>query len=200
MEAKLNQEKEQGDAQDSTRQQDAAFDGLDDWMDTYKAVATVALDEAGDPIRKAYSKNVIAVDFGVIYDMGFRSLKLAMNARNFSRELTYAEENFELHLTFRIGLSMDLMDLTAMNQNMHSLLFSVDTERPRDYYEQLKVGLEYTLMNTFAVRAGYIAPTDEQGLNFGVGLKSIAGFSVEYSYSDYGIFDAVNRFSVKFAF
>lgn len=162
--------------------------------------ATVELDNAGDPLRKAYSKNVVAVDFGVIYNTGFRSLKLAMNARNFSQEVTYAEENFELPLVFRIGLSMDLVDLVPLNENVHSLLFSIDTERPRDYYEQAKIGLEYTLLDMFSFRAGYIAPTDVQGMNFGVGIKSIAGFNVDYSYSDYGVFDGVNRFSINFAF
>jgi hypothetical protein len=162
--------------------------------------ATVELDDAGAPVRKAYSKNVVAVDFGVIYNTGFRSLKLAMNARNFSQEVTYAEENFELPLVFRIGLSMDLVDLVPLNENVHSILFSIDTERPRDYYEQAKIGLEYTLLDMFSFRAGYITPTDVQGINFGVGLKSIAGFNVDYSYSDYGVFDGVNRFSINFGF
>jgi len=162
--------------------------------------ATMELDDNNNPVKKGYAKSVMAVDFGVIYDTGFKSLKLAMNARNFSRELTYAEENFELPLTFRIGLSMDLMELTAMNPNMHSLLLTIDTERPRDYYENIKIGAEYTFMNMFSVRAGYIAPSDEQGFTAGLGLRNVAGFDLDYSYSDFGLFNGVNRFTLKFAF
>ncbi len=168
------------------------------WVSQNLGEATIELDEAGDPVKNEYAKSVLAVDFGVMYNTGFRSLKLAMNARNFSRELTYAEENFELPLTFRIGLSMDLVDMLPMDAGMHSLLFSIDTERPRDYYENVKVGMEYTLMNMFSVRAGYIGPTDEQGVSAGIGLRNVAGFDIDYSYSDFGVFDAVNRFTIKF--
>ncbi len=53
-------------------------------------------------------------------------------------------------------------------------------------------------MNMFSVRAGYIGPTDEQGLSAGIGLRNVAGFDIDYSYSDFGVFDAVNRFTIKF--
>jgi len=162
--------------------------------------AAVRLDENDEPVRKKYEKSVVVYDFGVIYSTGFKSLQLAMSARNFSRELTYAQENFELPLSFRIGLSMDLMDLTSMNPDRHSLLLSVDTERPRDYWEQLKIGAEYTFMNLFAVRAGYITPHDEQGLNVGFGLKNLAGLDLDYAYTQFGVFGGVNRFSVRYEF
>lgn len=160
----------------------------------------VRLDENDDPIRKKYEKNVLVYDFGVIYQTGFKSLKLAMSARNFSRELTYAQENFELPLSFRIGLSMNLLDLTAVNPAVHSLLFSIDTERPRDYWEQVKIGTEYTFMNLLALRAGYITPTDEQGINVGLGLKNLAGIDLDYAYTQFGTFGSVNRISLRYAF
>ena len=165
-------------------------------------LGTTAIDYAeGDADRKNYALNTLAVDFGVFYDTGFEGLKLAMSARNFSRELTYVEDNFELPLQFRIGLSMDVMNLMAnYNPEIHSLVMSIDTERPRDYYEQIKLGVEYTFLNTFSLRAGYIAPHDEQGINVGLGLTSVAGFDVDYSYTDFGVFDGVSRFAVKYAF
>jgi hypothetical protein len=162
--------------------------------------ATVSLDDTDSPVKKDYNQSTVAVDFGVIYDTGFNGLQIAMTARNFSGELTYVEENFELPLQFRIGVAMDLVNLTQINSNVHSLMLAIDTERPRDYFEQLKVGMEYTFLNTFALRAGYIAPHDEQGINVGFGIKSLAGFDVDYSYTDFGIFDGVSRFAVKFAF
>jgi len=161
--------------------------------------ATLSLD-GETPEKKAYKKNVVVYDFGVVYHTGFESLTLAMVARNFSRELEYAEENFELPLSFRVGLSMNLVDLTSLNPNQHSLLLSIDTERPRDYYEQIKIGAEYTFMNMLAVRAGYVTPHDEAGLSAGFGIKDLMGLSVDYAYSDFGIFGAVNRFSVKYQF
>src|SRR5690606_1999453 len=50
-----------------------------------------------------YKLSTPAFDFGVLYKTGFRSLNLAMSVRNFSRELKYEQENFELPLSFRIG-------------------------------------------------------------------------------------------------
>jgi len=156
--------------------------------------------DVGNLEEKNYALSTAVFDFGILYRTGFKSLNLAMSARNFSQELTYAEESFELPLNFRIGVSMDVMDLTAMDPGMHSLVLSVDTERPRDFSEQVKLGAEYLLMNKFAVRAGYIAPTDEQGLSFGFGLNNIAGLDIDYAYSQFGIFGNVNRFMIKYGF
>lgn len=162
--------------------------------------APLRYDENENLVYEGYDQNAFAFDFGVFYDTGFNGMKLAMSFRNFSRELTYVEENFELPLQFRIGLSMDLINLTQINPSTHSLLLSIDTERPRDYFEQVKVGAEYTFLNTFAIRGGIIAPHDEQGVNMGFGIKDLAGFDLDYSYTDFGIFDGVNRFSLKFGF
>ncbi len=165
--------------------------------------STIRLDEGGNPVEEQFDLNTVAVDFGVLYQTGFESLNFAMNVRNFSRELTYSQESFELPLTFRIGLSMDMMDIVPLNSEMHSLLLAVDTERPRDYYENLRVGLEYTLMNTFSLRAGYVTPHDTRGLNAGFGLQSNLGgigFHLDYSYSEYDTFGNVNRLVVGFRF
>ncbi len=107
---------------------------------------------------------------GNLYKTGFKSLNLAMGLRNFSRELTYSRESFELPLTFRIGLSMDMLDITPVDPQMHSFLLSIDTERPRDYYENIRIGGEYIFMDIFSVRAGYAFPHDVKGLNAGFGL------------------------------
>ncbi len=160
--------------------------------------AAIELDENGDPISRKYGKQVVAYDFGVIYETGFKSLNLAMNVRNFSQEVTFVEENLELPLTFRIGMSMNLVDLTAFNPNTHSLILAIDTQRPRDYYEQIKIGAEYQFMKRFAIRAGYIAPHDELGLSAGFGLINIAGLDLDYAYSSFGAFGTVNRLSLSF--
>ena len=136
---------------------------------------------------------------------GFRSLTVAAGARNFgAREIEYAEESFQLPLALRIGVAMDVLDLTAAGQSgVHALVVSVDSESPRDFSEQIKVGGEYTFMNTVSLRAGYIFPTDEQGINLGVGLQQRLGrFGVgaDYAYTDFGVFSDVHRLALNFAF
>jgi hypothetical protein len=161
---------------------------------------TVGQNEGGDVTTEEYSKGTAAFDFGVLYKTGFRSMNFAMSVRNFSPELRYEQESFELPLTFRIGVSMDVMDLTSMDRDMHSFVLAVDAERPRDFAEQLRIGGEYLLMNTLALRAGYAFPTDTEGFNLGLGLQrelSGLGFAFNYAYTSYEVFDAVHRIGIQ---
>lgn len=157
----------------------------------------------GDYLMDDLSMNTVAVDFGVLYRTGFRSLVFAMDVRNFSKELQYVEENFELPLTFRIGVAMDLIDLTSLNPNTHSFKLGIDAERPRDFDENLRLGAEYTIMNTLSLRAGYSMPTDEQGVSLGAGLQQSFGgfgFGADYAYTTFGDFDAVHRMALRISF
>jgi len=169
--------------------------------------APVALDDGTNATFEDYALNTLAVDFGILYDTGFESLTIAMSTRNFSRELVYERERFEIPLTFQLGVSMDVIDLTTLDPNMHSFLISVDAQRPRDFAEHVKLGGEYTVMNIFSLRGGlgraFVGDDHEEGFSLGAGLKYDAsgiGFGVDYAYTDFGIFDPVQRFAVNLTF
>ena len=132
--------------------------------------------------------DAVAYDFGLMYQMDWKNLMIAMSARNFSESLKYAEEAFELPLTFRMGVAVDVIE---------NLSLSFVNERPRDYFSTTRVGFEYSLMGMVAVRAGYVTPTDEAGINLGVGFQ-VAGFNVDVAYTDFGVFDPVTRVGVQF--
>ena len=132
--------------------------------------------------------DAVAYDFGLMYQMDWKNLMIAMSARNFSESLKYAEEAFELPLTFRMGVAVDVIE---------NLSLSFVNERPRDYFSTTRVGFEYSLMGMLAVRAGYVTPTDEAGINLGVGFQ-VAGFNVDVAYTDFGVFDPVTRIGVQF--
>ena len=132
--------------------------------------------------------DAVAYDFGLMYQMDWKNLMIAMSARNFSESLKYAEEAFELPLTFRMGVAVDVIE---------NLSLSFVNERPRDYFSTTRVGFEYSLMGMLAVRAGYVTPTDEAGINLGVGFQ-VAGFNVDVAYTDFGVFDPVTRVGVQF--
>ncbi len=153
--------------------------------------------------NKSFNEGTMAFDFGVIYKTGFKSLNFAMDVKNFSQELDYVEESFQLPMAFKIGLSMDLIDLTDINPDDHSFILSVDAHHPRDYKEQLLFGCEYTIWNTLSARVGYVTPTDEQGICAGIGVKqNVAGVEIgmDYSYSDFGVFDTVHRINVNIGY
>ncbi len=121
-----------------------------------------------------------------------------MSVRNFSPQIKFQEEAFELPLTFRIGVAMDLFDFVGGLSNQ-SLVLGIDALHPRDYSERIHVGAEYMYSDLIALRAGYKFNYDEEGLNLGFGLKyGIGGVNVkfDYSYTSFGIFDGVNRFTI----
>lgn len=153
---------------------------------------------------KKIDLDVFAFDFGVLYKTGFKSLNLGMTIRNFSNEIKFVDEGFQLPLTFKLGLSMNMLDIFEIDPNSNLVLFSVDAEHPRDNKEMLRFGLEYTFMNILSLRTGYITPeTSEAGLQAGLGLRYNVGginLGVDYAYTDFGIFDSVHRITINFAY
>lgn len=138
-----------------------------------------------------------ALDFGTLYRTGFRSLVFGMTVRNFSQEVEYETESFQLPLVFTMGLALDVFEVIGM-ENSSGLLFSVDATHPRSYPEQMKFGLEYSLFNMLKLRAGYHLVTDEQKVAFGIGLEKF-GVEIDYAYTPFGVFNNVQRFSFRFA-
>lgn len=154
------------------------------------------------PIMGSFDVGVTAVDFGILYKTGFRSLNFGMSVRNFSQEVEYIRESFQLPLMFEIGTSINMVDFMDVNPESHSLFLSVDAVHPRDYAEQLDIGLEYVFLNTFALRTGYTSPTDEQGISLGAGFHQkfdTFGLAVDYSFTDWGLLDSVHRFTFNFS-
>jgi hypothetical protein len=174
------------------------------YADISLANGVTALDENRDVVRQRFDNQTFTIDFGVLYKTGFESLNFAMSLRNYSSEITYIDDSQELPLTFRIGLSMNVLDLTKLDSEVHKLVVSVDANRPRDYYEQMLIGAEYGFMDRFFLRSGYVFPTDEQGLSFGAGVHlpfaRRYGIRADYSHTAFGIFDSVNRVSVQLSF
>ncbi len=164
--------------------------------------AIVGFDEDGTYLTRGYEENVLAFDFGILYQTGFRSLGFGMNVNNFSREVKYEEEGFQLPLTFKIGLSMDAADLLAIDREKHSFLLSVDAVHSRDYSEQINFGGEYWFAKTVALRAGYSFPNDEHGFSAGAGFQRMSksiGLGVDYAFTPFGVFDSVHRFAFHFS-
>ncbi len=168
-------------------------------------VGDVQVDGNGNPGGRTSNAetNVMAFDFGVIYKTGFKSLDFGMDVRNFSREVKYVKDGFQLPLMFKIGISFNAADLLDVDKDMHSLLLSFDASHPRDYPEQVAIGAEYTFMKLLSLRVGYQTPNDEKGISAGIGLEhSFSGFNfgVDYAYTSFGVFDKVQQLSVHFAY
>ncbi len=145
-----------------------------------------------------YSIGTLAFDFGTMFRTGLKSLAFGVAVNNFAPEIKYERESFQLPLSFKIGISMNLLDLVPGIGEDHSFFASVDAVHPRSYEEFLNIGGEYVFSKTVAVRVGYITNHPDYDLTAGIGLQQ-AGIAVDYSYMPHRIFNNIQRISVKFA-
>ncbi|APF19515.1 PorV/PorQ family protein [Caldithrix abyssi] len=141
--------------------------------------------------------STMAFDFGTIYRTGFKSFTFGMMVRNFSQEIKFEKESFQLPLTFNIGFSANLFDFILTDAKEQTLLLSVNAVHPRSYPEYINVGMEYEYKRFLALRCGYISNHDEYGMTYGFGVKALH-FGVDYAFTPFGVFNQVHRFSVRF--
>jgi len=165
---------------------------------------TQSLGESGVPVTDSTTTKVknevtpLAFDFGTMFRTGIKSLTFAMSVRNFSEEIQFQQEGFQLPLLFSLGISMDAMDVIDESSDM-SLLVSVDAIHPRSHPEQVLMGVEWTVLGAVSFRGGYITGEDEGGVKFGFGLSQF-GLQIDYAYAPFGVFDNVQQFTFRFAY
>ena len=168
-------------------------------QDLGESVVPVSITESDTTTEKVLNElSPLAFDFGTLFKTGIKSLAFGMSIRNFSKEIKYADEGFQLPLVFTMGISMDMMDLFEIGGPAQSLYLSVDATHYRSHAEQLIVGVDYTLMDFLSLRGGYVSSNDEDGLNFGFGVSHF-GLTIDYAYTPFGVFDKVQRMTVRFA-
>lgn len=171
-----------------------------------------AVQDLGDtPVYRAIENDTVTVgnrlapiilDFGTIYNTGFKDLRLSMSFRNFSQELIYVRDKFELPITMRIGMAMDVLSFFVPENSSQSLTIALDALHPRDYTERIHLGFEYSYKN-LALRAGYKFNYDEESFCTGFGLNQRienTNLKFDYAYTSFGVFDSVHRFSFGFSF
>jgi len=125
---------------------------------------------SGEDKNQDNTLNALCFDLGTLYYPGYKSLAFAMSIQNFSQDLKYHQESFSPPLTFKLGLSMNLLDLFDMQTNS-SLLAAVDAIHPRDYTERVNFGLEYNYLGLFQIRGGYRFNYDEANYTAGAGVR-----------------------------
>jgi hypothetical protein len=163
---------------------------------------------SADGTTKSNELGTGAYDFGIQYDTDYRGIEVAMSVRNFSPEVQYEQQSFELPMELSVGVSTDIFEATdwlADPNDQHAFTVMVRGVTPRDFSERMHFGGEYTFMDVFSLRTGYTLPSTnvEEGVNFGAGLQTdISGFELgaDYSYTTYDVFDGVNRIGVNIGF
>jgi hypothetical protein len=140
----------------------------------------------------------MAFDFGTQFKTGIKSLVFGMSIRNFSKEIKYVDEGFQLPLAFNLGISMNVMDFFEDVPMKQSLILAVDAVHFRSHPEQLRVGLDYRVLGILSLRGGYMSAEDESDLSFGMGV-SYHGATFDYAVTPFGVFDKVQRMTARFS-
>lgn len=160
------------------------------------SLGEAVLDTSGQTVSNELTP--LAFDFGTQFKTGYKSLVFGMSVRNFSKEIKYVDEGFQLPLVFNLGISMDMMDFVEDGGLEQSLVLSIDASHYRSHAEQIKIGLDYRLLDILSLRCGYITSNDESGFSFGMGV-SYFGAAFDYAYSPFGLFDKVQRMTARFS-
>ncbi|MFC1746957.1 PorV/PorQ family protein [Candidatus Neomarinimicrobiota bacterium] len=174
----------------------------------YQHMASSTLPVLGEEDSTRVVKNEVS---GMTYEIGtifypglWPSLRIGMEIKNFSQQYEYEDEPFQLPLTFGLGIAVDAFDILGMDGGGSSLLLALDALHPRDYSERIHLGAEFSLMDgMIAVRGGYKFNYDIEGLTLGAGVNYDLmgiGLKIDYAYSEAGVFNSVNRFTLGVSF
>lgn len=153
----------------------------------YDGSAVQARTSKGDTVTVDTWANGIMFDFGLQYNTGFRSIRIAASVQNFGPNVKYATEGNSIPLALRVGIAADLMGQNSllMESEANRISLAFDLFQPNDYAQQAHAGIEYEFAQTLSLRAGYKFNYDADGLTAGVGFQHQSGpwrFLVDYSY------------------
>jgi hypothetical protein len=169
-------------------------------------IAVDVIDQASQLYQyedRNWSLNQWGFDFGGIYKTGFKDLTLGVAFQNYSGDMQYWLDAFQMPLVIRMGLSMDISEFVLPGNENFNFTMAVDGLHPIDYLEQIHVGGEIEYLKILFLRAGYQFNHDVENFSAGFGLNfSYSGYggSLDYAYTSTEYFKDVNRFSLSFTF
>jgi hypothetical protein len=166
------------------------------FTDKFSAGATVHFIHSGLAEK---SVNTYAVDFGLIYRIGYRGMRVGMMIQSLGGKVKYDSQSAKIPTMFKVGLSM-----AAYQRGAHSLLGVGEFTHPSDNTETMNVGAEYSFNQFFYLRSGYNFGYDSKGMAAGLGLKidttQTSNLNFDYSWEDMSFLGDVHRFSLGFTY
>jgi hypothetical protein len=170
------------------------------------------------------SASGFAMDFGTLYLSEIKGLSLGASISNFGTKMKlegrdlyfnndpngnvgsgpnnipseYRTSDFDLPLTFRIGIAYDLQLAEEFRATT-----AVDATHPNDNTEYVNSGIEFAWKEILFARVGYkslFLRDSEQGFSWGLGMnytiENTATIRVDYGFADYGRLTNIQYISV----
>ncbi len=145
------------------------------------------------------SEETIAVDFGLVYRIGIKGMKLGMMIQSLGGEVDFDDRASKLPTLFKVGLSVD-----AFRRGAHALLAAGEFSHPADNKERMNVGMEYAFNQFFYMRGGYNINYDTEGLAWGLGFRidtsQTSDIGLDYAWEDLGFLGSTHRITVNFSY
>lgn len=175
------------------------------------------------------SANGVAADIGALFTTPFKNIRLGASIINFGsdmkmngRDIRFSEDpdptnegnvqfvnalletdSFPLPLLFRVGIAGEFVKTENFRAS-----FGIDALEPNDNSSALNGGVEFAFNETIFLRGGYASRFREdtqQGVSFGGGLNyrlwgNSTVIKIDYAYTDFGLLDNVQRFSIGIKF
>jgi hypothetical protein len=166
------------------------------FTDKFSAGVTVSWVHMGLADR---SVNTIVSDFGLIYNIGIRGMKLGMAIQSIGGQVDFDNRSSKLPTTFKVGLAID-----TYRAGPHNIIAVGEFSRPSDNKERQNVGLEYSYNQFLYLRSGYNANFDTEGFAAGAGVgiqtSQSTSIDVDYSFVDMSALGGVHRVSLGFSY
>jgi hypothetical protein len=153
----------------------------------YNGAAVQTFTSKGDTVTVNTWADGLLFDFGLQYNTGFKTVRIAASVQNFGANVKYASEGNAIPLGLRVGIAADLLGQNSLLQQSESnrITMAFDLFQPNDYAQQAHVGVEYEFEQTFSLRAGYKINYDADGFTAGAGFQHQSGpakFAFDYSF------------------
>jgi len=156
--------------------------------DFYGAVLGLSFKNFGPALRMSGSNLIRSVD------------QDPASAINPVVEADLKTQAYALPASFHVSLSLPVVGPEGVIlSDVSSLAVSVEGVHLTDNAEHFSVGAEYGFTRAVFLRGGYVFNTDQEGLTLGGGVNIPVGasvFSLDYAYVSFGVFPAVQVFSL----
>ncbi len=147
-----------------------------------------------------WNLNHWGLDFGAAYETGFEDLVLGVSFTNYSTDMQYWKEVFQMPLALKMGLVMDIFKLFEESETIQ-VNTAIDLIHPIDYTERIHIGTELVLYEQFSFRGGYQFNHDVENFSLGLGIKfDYQGMSgmLDFAHTNTEYFGSVKRISLNF--
>jgi len=145
------------------------------------------------------SVNTVSLDFGLIYRIGIRGMRLGMVVQNMGGEVDFDSRPSKMPMLFKVGLAFD-----AFESGPHSMIGAVEFTHPSDNRERSNVGVEYSFNRFLYLRSGYNMAYDANGYTYGFGVEvntsDNSKMFVDYAFEDLSYMGSAHRFSLSFSY